>query len=468
MDSFSSFTKRALQFVLLVSSMALCNGEVRASELGELLVHSRLGEYFYAEAQLIGSARDRSNAEECFRLSGSGETESGIPALIDARVSIERKNEERKLVISSAQPINDPVMRINVRVGCGAEITRSYTVLIDPAMQDPYPSQSGNMQPLKESKTSHLSVPTHTKPSSLKERKERMANRLAISDSHDVVASNSKPPLRISTELSIHLSKSTSENTRALLRQEYKLLSVFYILTEQQLVLDEQVRIFEAGLEETDVIAESRALSPSSPIPAASAKTPKPKNDESAHGQLAILIIIGLISTLILALLNSLKRQAHSPSRSEYNNKLRSERSLNSPDKNDPWTEECEALEQANAFNNEPETILDDAWIPPLGGNEHALHDPALRSDEIKETDDFTTAIELAEIMIVFGRVKDAISSLEEFLAQHPAAALAPWLRLLEIYRINGMRQEFENCSVKFRSHFGNVSANWDEAEESR
>jgi alkylation response protein AidB-like acyl-CoA dehydrogenase len=53
-------------------------------------------------------------------------------------------------------------------------------------------------------------------------------------------------------------------------------------------------------------------------------------------------------------------------------------------------------------------------------------------------------AIELAEIMLSFGRVSGAARTLEEYVAALPQESARPWIRLLHLYRRNGMRKEFE------------------------
>ena len=465
MRSFNSFAKRVFQYAVLLPSITLCNIGVCALELGELSVHSRLGSHFYAEVQLIDNADDHSPAEECFHLSNSGGTESSFPELIHGRISIERKNRKRKLIISSVQPINDPVLQITIRVGCGAEVIRNYTVLIDPAKQEPFSEtdQATTRPLLKELMASNLRGATRTKLSSEQKSEERTANRLHISDDSDTTVSDSERPLQTSTELSIDLSTNTSESTRALLREEYKLLSTYHALAEQQLVLDEQVRNLETGLKKMGSVTESSSPSSALPIPLASTEIPKPQKNENTNGWLEILIILGLISALIWALLHRTRKQKHY---SSHNNILKDTKPRNNPEKNDLSAEERDSPAQASIVDSEPKTVLGDAWIPPPEVNEHVLHAPSLRSIEIEETDDSTTAIELAEIMIAFGRVKGAIQSLEEFLALKPNAAVAPWLKLLEIYRTNDMREEFESCSKKLKSHFDTVPVSWEEPGE--
>ena len=72
--------------------------------------------------------------------------------------------------------------------------------------------------------------------------------------------------------------------------------------------------------------------------------------------------------------------------------------------------------------------------------------------------------MELAEIMVSFGRIKGATQALEEFLEHDPGAALVPWLKLLEIYQMNDMRAEFEACSTRLKAHFNVSPGIWESA----
>jgi len=60
-------------------------------------------------------------------------------------------------------------------------------------------------------------------------------------------------------------------------------------------------------------------------------------------------------------------------------------------------------------------------------------------------------ALELAEIMLSFGRVSGAAKTLEEYLAALPQESVRPWIRLLQIYQRNGMRDEFEALTLKLK-----------------
>jgi hypothetical protein len=74
--------------------------------------------------------------------------------------------------------------------------------------------------------------------------------------------------------------------------------------------------------------------------------------------------------------------------------------------------------------------------------------------------------IELAEIMLAFGRVKGAAEILHEFVDHSPREALQPWIKLLEVYRANNMRREFESVSERLNKIYNVQVESWDADEE--
>lgn len=87
---------------------------------------------------------------------------------------------------------------------------------------------------------------------------------------------------------------------------------------------------------------------------------------------------------------------------------------------------------------------------------------PALARDAAEpERTAAGTALDLAEIMLSFGRVSGAAKTLQEYVAANPQEALRPWIRLLEIYQANGMREEFEAMALKLNRNFNVEVIHW-------
>lgn len=102
--------------------------DAQALGLGGLRVRSALGEPFRAEVALIGSG-ESTPASTCFSIeTPPSMSADDLPWLGSGRMRIQG----RTLHISSSAPINEPVLMVGVRVGCGFEVSRDYTVLMQP------------------------------------------------------------------------------------------------------------------------------------------------------------------------------------------------------------------------------------------------------------------------------------------------------------------------------------------------
>ena len=582
-----SSCRKTLALATSLSALTLFIGEASAFGLGKLTVHSHLGAVFYAEVQLIENAGDTRFSEECFRLNRSGESESGIPVLTRGRLSLERQGARSKLIITSDQFVNEPVLQINLRAGCGAEVIRSYTVLVDPvapqqahqqalvpavapsrapeaekpvvqavpASQKPYPKdwqtaegesaksiaaalfprqpsaqrrflnalRTENPQldlgehgeaplsagitvtipdtrrfptalpkpeatdtPTPKPGSFDAPTPAHRSNKAKSLSAGRMAYRLVISSDDLEGSSGNELPLRLSTELTTRFSDKTSESARSVLRVEYRLLNALYAQATQQLDLAEQVRNLETGFEEMRIANENAArnaeaiaasaktatpVAPathSEPKAAASSSPARLKQYESSNWWLEILVVLALVCGVTLVLARRSRRRDTSPPDVEQDKPAQTPTAGKPSPGDDPWAEENErkAIQQATKSGTLPDIVIDETPSQAATVLEYEKTANTPKHIDLQETNDCSTAMELAEIMICFGRVHGATQALEEFLAHDPGSALAPWMKLLEIYRMNDMKEDFETCSAKLRTHFNVAPSNWEEAGE--
>lgn len=88
---------------------------------------------------------------------------------------------------------------------------------------------------------------------------------------------------------------------------------------------------------------------------------------------------------------------------------------------------------------------------------------PTRPSEEIrKEYLDFSP-IELANIMLSFGRAQGAVEVLQDFVRDNPNESLQPGLRLLEIYKQTDMRREFEQIAGQIAHRFNVERVHWNQ-----
>lgn len=72
-------------------------------------------------------------------------------------------------------------------------------------------------------------------------------------------------------------------------------------------------------------------------------------------------------------------------------------------------------------------------------------------------------ALDLAEVMLSYGRTTGAMQTLKDYLHTHTAVSVRPWLKLLELHRQTGMRDEFELTAEQVHLHFNVKVPGWDE-----
>lgn len=88
--------------------------------------------------------------------------------------------------------------------------------------------------------------------------------------------------------------------------------------------------------------------------------------------------------------------------------------------------------------------------------------------EEADLTAEHESAVELADIMMSFGRIQGAAETLAEFIRSNPKQAVAPWLKLLEVYRAADMREDFEVITRQLNKTFNVKIVDWDDFDGAR
>lgn len=103
--------------------------DVWALGLGAIRTKSVIGEPFRAEVTLLGTG-DAMPASSCFSLdSPVTAAPDDLPWLSSARI----RTQGRTVFISSQQAINEPILMVGLKLGCGFELAREYTLLMQPS-----------------------------------------------------------------------------------------------------------------------------------------------------------------------------------------------------------------------------------------------------------------------------------------------------------------------------------------------
>lgn len=102
-----------------------------ALALGDAMTQSALGQPLRVAIPISVTA-DRPLSPACVHVIADASGASGPPRLLTGRVTIDRGAAEARLVVTTARPVDDPVVRLAVQAGCDGSTRRDYMVLLDP------------------------------------------------------------------------------------------------------------------------------------------------------------------------------------------------------------------------------------------------------------------------------------------------------------------------------------------------
>ena len=499
-----SLNKFAFRFSALALALLLA-GDVFALGLGELRSTPSLGERPRLEIEILGSPKEVVDPA-CFRLrppSGGDD----LPWLKRATFTV-RKGSPAVLEIRSDLPLRDPIVQLSIQVGCGHEIVRNYIILASPepvakSVTDSYlPSPRTAQAPAVVSRSDDLPAPRKRPspkakvPRPVPEQLEKVApgrieprvsteglsDRLMLSGGGDA----GDPSLRLSTEMLSSPSGQLdiSEAQREILRLEFRMLLALNEQATTQLAATEKLRSLEASLTELQQrateIAQKSEPSATPAVPPVVAGPPaaiaKPVVVEPESSFVSEWGLYGLLLALLLVVGGWLGWRNY---RERQSRSLDEELGLVPPEfavdpKRDGEHEELGGvdLDVDPAIMGAPMQVdfpLDESeGVPSAAKPVAAPKYDSLMSISAATVDEHFEAnpvMELADIMLSFGRVKGAAQALQEYIDHNPQEALQPWIRLMDVYRMAGLREEFDNVARNLNQNFNVEIQQWDPAE---
>ena len=113
----------------LMVAAAVVSSSAHAVSLGNATPHSTLGQPLRVTIPLHAAAGEIL-ASDCFSLARP--TADG-PAIVTAKVSLERAAAVPRLVVTTREAVNEPAISLAVQVGCGGATRRDYVLLLDPS-----------------------------------------------------------------------------------------------------------------------------------------------------------------------------------------------------------------------------------------------------------------------------------------------------------------------------------------------
>lgn len=495
------------RFSSSVIALAL-SGNVLAVGLGDLKGHPVLGEGLRLEIELLSAERQHVDAA-CFSLV-KPQGDDDLPWLQRASLTV-RKGAVPVLEVRTEVPLREPILQVAIRLGCGREVSREYVVMASPAIGDVSPRVPPEQVKNALVPSRNESVRQGTKARPIREKVEpdmetfksrraqksrtesSLPDRLVLMGDADI----GEPSLRLATEIQVN-SRMIREAQRDILRLEYRMLMALNEHATSQMATAEKLRNMEGTLGELQQragefaqrVEKEGALQPIGPqgtevplSPTVSAQTPSPQlpkaiehpSDHSEWG------LYGLLLGAALGLAGWFGWRSRA-ARSKLDIEL--EPVIPVPDvRVDPRREDEREELGGVDLPFEPAAMgmpmhVDveiESQAQTYGTAEPRNEPVAVRAGDsimsinattVDEHFEANPVMELADIMLSFGRVKGAAQALQEYIDNNPQEALQPWIRLMDVYRMAGMRTEFENVARNLNLNFNVEVLSWSEGAE--
>jgi pilus assembly protein FimV len=430
----------AFRYSLIAASLAFC-GNAAAIGLGELRGAPALGERPQLEVAIIGGEKAGLDPA-CFRLKQPA-GDRDMPWLKQGTLSI-RRGQPPVLLISSHLPLNDPALGIAVEIGCGYDVVREYVLLASPpsgkalAYMEPAPRASTPAAPRRTEAPARVAAP---KPA-------------VAGVSAETAAPGSKPAAEPPKAAVLAAPAVPGDAAGA---SEEKIKS----MESQVGALQQRAAELTQKIEQAAVQApEAKLAAPSAAVAAAPA--PAPARSDAGGSNWALYSALIAAALAIAGWLGWRNRRA-SESSGETQIPVDPQRKGEREERGGVDLDvEPEAM--ARPVRLDPAAVA--AAAPATTKGPQPDSTMSIMAATVDEHFESNPVMELAEIMLSFGRVKGAAQALQEYIDTNPQEALKPWIRLMDVYRMAGMRHEFEKVANELNKNFNVQVQKWEDFAE--
>lgn len=489
-----------------------------AATFGEVVGLSPIGSPLHVEIRTRGTPPDIT----CLRLATAAPQNDDLPWVRRARIALAGSGANTRIVVSAPEAVFDPVIRLGLENLCNEHLRRDYTLLLpahpelrtetatapaaNAAVARPSPAASERTwitAPGESLDTlAHALYPNDSAARSRFRRATARANptlfpeaasyrqplpagtELRIPDlqqrpptprpATQATASPPPPPARATTRPPVPQPAVAAQDRvelvpdgaarpsspRTVAEHEQQLAAAIDRTTISQMELLARIAELEAiQAQLTERVARLAQPPESAPPPAA---PPAPSaQPQPAAADRAGWLLSALLAAIALVLGALLGRRTRSPA---------APASL-------PTAAAPAAVMPTPASEPPPPPPGDDTTPEPvelplshIGGVEPLPWDGTQPSQDARalatlaaeeEVEEHDSAIELAEIMMSFGRVHGAAETLADFIRHNPRQAVTPWLKLLDVYRAAGLRAEFDGLARQLNKNFNVKAVTW-------
>lgn len=515
--------------LLLAALLTFAPTPSGAFVLGEPVPLSKIGEPLRIEIPVLQG--DLAQVAECLRPAVPSAASDGLPRVRNARLDLAGRAPKARLVLSHRLPSFDPALRFAIEDICDSRLRREYTVLLAfPDDSAAAAESAGTQAPLQSGGTladapaqeaprrarqNRRTTPSADAPATTSAAAPRRVATPATTgrDRLELGGGESEIPgagLRLSTQLgSLARIDATTEARREELRREQSVIMAIDRTIVAQLELNERIRQLEAVqsrmmAEHVRTPASASGIAPvvepdEAEPPAPKAQPPEPDHSVAEAWKQGTLTV-GFVSLALAAVLAWLrKRRETAPAADETEAKSRPaparKKSPARPPapRAEPAARPAAAkpaapaspaapvlppeIPEASASGRPPEHSAlgweteEDIFAHPISLAPIAPIDPIAPIAPVaveESAEEHESAIELAEIMMGFGRIRGAADTLAEFIASNPKKAVTPWLKLMEVYRTADLREEFDALAQQLNKTFNVKTVTWESFDEAR
>jgi pilus assembly protein FimV len=422
----------------LIAALIALSGEVAAVGLGELRGKPALGDKPRFEVDILGAGAGSLDAG-CFRLKQPA-GDDYLPWLKQATFTV-RRGSPAVLEIRSDQPLRDPVLAVSVYVSCGNDIVRDYVVFASPP--------SGRAL-----ETSPL--PPRAPAATPAPRRQAVAPRAPALSPPAAPAQIASPPPVAAKVPGAQDGAAPAED---------KIKSMEATVGElQQRAADLTQKIEQAAA--TPPGAAPQAQPDAKPAVPAPAPAPKVQAADSKSGGSDWSLFAALFGALLaLGAWFAWRRRGQGDQGAGAGSDIEVD-----PQRKDEHEERGGLDLQADPVAMITPVKLDPsvtATAPASSRSTSRLDSVmSISAATVDEHFEANPVMELAEIMLSFGRVKGAAQALQEYIDANPQEALKPWIRLMDVYRMAGMRHEFERVARELNKNFNVEVQKWELSAE--
>jgi len=433
---FESVKNSTFRFTLIAALLAL-SGEAAAIGLGELRGKSVLGDRARFEVDLLGAGTGSLDSG-CFQLKQPAGND-GLPWLKQATFSVRRGN-PAVLEIRSATPLIDPVLAVAVNVSCGHDVVREYVVFASP----PGSRVADESPPLRAPSATPAKAP-----------------RRQVAAARPAAVPSSSAPAPVSTRLAEPASLPVA--TGSTMPPDDKIKDMEATVGElQKRAADLTQKIEQAAATPpaaSPVAPEAKPVSPA-PAPVAAPSAPVSETKSGGSGW----SLYGALFGALLAVAAWLGWRSYSQRRQEAGGASGAPDVVVDPQRIDEHEEPGGVEMQVDpvAMATPPKLDVGAARTPPASSTSRLDSVMSISAATVDEHFEANPVMELAEIMLSFGRVKGAAQALQEYVDANPQETVKPWIRLMDVYRMAGMRHEFERIARDLNKNFNVEVQKWE------